>query len=286
MTPAATIIIPLKRQQDAWLEQCVLSAVGQSASCETLVVRAADAPPSNLALLERLAQEWGNLRLMVAEQPGSFPAKINQGIRYARAERIGLLLSDDWLDREAVAHCLPIDADIVCTGHTAYYADGVTVLQGASKTLTMRDYLKLPTLEAKANYLEHFFLFRRAALSEAGGLDETIGNFPGIDDYDLIWTLLEHGATVGIVEHRLYNYRDHDEERLTLADPVQAARNLEKILRKHGIAESEIPAMVRAKSRWFGKPLYEVLAAEPKAMTGSTQTKGLRQPHGTKSQDS
>ena len=246
MTLAATIIIPLRRQRDAWLEQCVLSAVGQSASCETLVVRAADAPPSNLALLERLAQEWGNLRVIVEEQPGSFPAAINLGIRHARAERIGLLLSDDWLDREAVAHCLPIDADIVCTRHTVYHADGVTVLQGASKTLTMRDYLKLPTLEAKANYLEHFFLFRRAALSEAGGLDETIGNFPGIDDYDLIWTLLEHGATVGIVEHRLYNYRDHDGERLTLADPVQAARNLEKILRKHGIAESEIPAMVRA----------------------------------------
>jgi len=263
MTLAATIIIPLRRQRDAWLEQCVLSAVGQSASCETLVVRAADAPPSNLALLERLAQEWGNLRVIVEEQPGSFPAAINLGIRHARAERIGLLLSDDWLDREAVAHCLPIDADMVCTRHTVYHADGVTVLQGASKTLTMRDYLNLPTLEAKAKYLEHFFFFRKAALSEAGGLDETIGNFPGIDDYDLIWTLLERGASVAIVEHRLYNYRDHDGERLTLADPAQAARNLEKILRKHGIAESEIPAMVRKASRWFGKPYYKVLAAEP-----------------------
>ena len=279
MTLAATIIIPLRRQQDAWLEQCVLSAVGQSASCETLVVRAADAPPSNLALLERLAQEWGNLRVIVEEQPGSFPAAINLGIRHARAERIGLLLSDDWLDREAVAHCLPIDADIVCTRHTVYHADGVTVLQGASKTLTMRDYLNLPTLEAKAKYLEHFFFFRKAALSEAGGLDETIGNFPGIDDYDLIWTLLERGASVAIVEHRLYNYRDHDGERLTLADPAQAARNLEKILRKHGIAESEIPAMVRKASRWFGKPYYKVLAAEPdQGFVATSAGRGWRRP--------
>ena len=279
MTLAATIIIPLRRQRDAWLEQCVLSAVGQSASCETLVVRAADAPPSNLALLERLAQEWGNLRVIVEEQPGSFPAAINLGIRHARAERIGLLLSDDWLDREAVAHCLPIDADIVCTRHTVYYADGVTVLQGASKTLTMRDYLNLPTLEAKAKYLEHFFFFRKAALSEAGGLNETIGNFPGIDDYDLIWTLLERGASVAIVEHRLYNYRDHDGERLTLADPAQAARNLEKILRKHGIAESEIPAMVRKASRWFGKPYYKVLAAEPdQGFVATPAGRGWRRP--------
>jgi len=279
MTLAATIIIPLRRQRDAWLEQCVLSAVGQSASCETLVVRAADAPPSNLALLERLAQEWGNLRVIVEEQPGSFPAAINLGIRHARAERIGLLLSDDWLDREAVAHCLPIDADIVCTRHTVYHADGVTVLQGASKTLTMRDYLNLPTLEAKAKYLEHFFFFRKAALSEAGGLDETIGNFPGIDDYDLIWTLLERGASVAIVEHRLYNYRDHDGERLTLADPAQAARNLEKILRKHGIAESEIPAMVRKASLWYGKPIHQVLAAEPdQGFVATPAGRGWRRP--------
>ena len=279
MTLAATIIIPLRRQRDAWLEQCVLSAVGQSASCETLVVRAADAPPSNLALLERLAQEWGNLRVIVEEQPGSFPAAINLGIRHARAERIGLLLSDDWLDREAVAHCLPIDADIVCTRHTVYHADGVTVLQGASKTLTMRDYLNLPTLEAKARYLDHFFFFRKAALSEAGGLDETIGNFPGIDHYDQIWTLLERGASVAIVEHRLYNYRDHDGERLTLADPAQAARNLEKILRKHGIAESEIPAMVRKASRWFGKPYYKVLAAEPdQGFVATPAGRGWRRP--------
>jgi hypothetical protein len=271
MTPAATIIIPLKRQRDTWLEQCVLSAVGQSASCETLVVRAADAPLSNIALLERLAEEWESLCVIVEEQLGSFPAAINLGIRRARAERIGLLLSDDWLDREAVAHCLPIDADIVCTRHTVYYADGVTVQQDASKTLTMGHYLNLQTLEEKARYLEHFFLFRKAALSEAGGLDETIGNFPGIDDYDLIWTLLEHSATVAIVEHGLYNYRDHDGERLTLADPAQAARNLEKILRKHRIPESEIPALVRTASRWYGKPIYKVLAAEPANRTGNNR---------------
>jgi glycosyltransferase involved in cell wall biosynthesis len=263
MTPSATIIIPLKRQQDRWLEHCVLSAVNQSVPCETLVVCAADAPASNVALLECIAGEHAGMRVIVEEQPGSFPAAINLGIRQARADRIGLLLSDDWLDHDAVAHCLPIGADIVCTGHTVYDADGITVHSRASTTLTNKRYLELPGREAKASYLEHFFLFRKAKLLEVSGLDETIGNFPGIDDYDLIWTLLERGATVGIVERRLYNYRDHDGERLTLADPAEAARNLEKILRKHGMAESEIPAMVAAASRWYGKPIHEVLAAEP-----------------------
>ena len=96
----------------------------------------------------------------------------------------------------------------------------------------------------------------------AGGLAESIGNFPGIDDYDLIWTLLERGAPVKIVERRLYNYRDHDGERLTLADPEQAVINLRKILRKHGVELAEAERIVDGHRRWFGKTLYQVLAAD------------------------
>lgn len=261
MTPAATIIIPLKRQQEGWLEQCVRSAIDQSVHCEVLVVHATDTPGSNLAILQKIAKEHDNLRTFCSDRPG-FPAAINLGFSMARAERIGLLLSDDWLERDAVAESVAREADIVSSGNTVFFADGVTVQQAACADLAMERFLTLPTLEAKARYLQHFFLFRRTAVIEAGGLDESIGNFPGIDDYDFIWTLLERGATVAIVEKRLYNYRDHDADRLTLADPAQAARNLEKILRKHGIAESEIPALVRNAARWYGRPIYRVLTAE------------------------
>ena len=262
MNPAATIVIPLRRQHDGWLEQCVRSALNQTAPCETIVVHAADTPASNLALIERLAQDHAQLRAICEERPGSFPGAINLGIRCARADRVGLLLSDDWLEADTVSECLAPDADIVSTCNTVFHADGVTVLESACANLTSERYRSLATLQARASYLQHFFLFRRSALIEVGGLDESIGNFPGIDDYDLIWTLLERGATVAIVEKRLYNYRDHDGERLTLADASQAVRNLEVILRKHNIAESDIPALIRKAARWYGKPMYRVLAAE------------------------
>jgi hypothetical protein len=261
MIAEATIVIPLKRQQDRWLEQCVRSATAQTALCEVIVVHAAHTTESNLATLAQIGREQHNLRVMVEEEPGSFPAAINLGIRSASAVRIGLLLSDDWLEPQAVAECLPLEADIVCTGLTAYYQNGVSVLQAASETLTMSRFLALPTLEAKARYLQHFFLFRKASLVQAGLLDESIGDYPGIDDYDLIWTLLECGATVGIVEKRLYNYRDHEGERLTLADAEQAASNLEKILRKHGTREDTIPQMVEEAKKWFGKPIYKAIAS-------------------------
>jgi len=260
MNFVASIIVPLKNQVDAWLDQSVRSALCQRTPCQVLVVCSESTPKSNRNVLETLQGEYDNLRVLIEEKPGNFPAAINLGIQQAAADRIGLLLSDDWLSLEAVTECLPLDTDIVCTGQTTYYADGVTVHDEASQTLRMAEFEAQPTLEAKARYLEHFFLFRRAALVKAGGLDETLGNFPGIDDYELIWTLLEQGASVAIVEKRLYHYRDHSGERLTLADATQASQNLAKILRKHHIPEQDLPEMVRAHARWYGKPIYEALA--------------------------
>jgi len=262
MNTAATIIVPLKRQSDSWLKQCVRSALAQTVPCEVIVVRSNETPSSNVRVLETLQDEWNNLRLLVEQAPESFhfPGALNLGIRSASAERIGFLLSDDWLSPEAVEQCLPLSADIVCTGLTAYVDDSLTICEGASQTLTMAKYLSLPSLEAKASYLQHFFVFRKEALLKVGGLDESIGNFPGIDDYHLIWTMLEQGATVAIVEKRLYNYRDHEGERLTLADKAQATRNLEKILRKHRISEAEVQRLLAVHSRWFGKPIHNVLA--------------------------
>ena len=258
----ASIVIPLLRQRDEWLRQCVESALMQSAPCEVVVVHSTASPASNIRLLTELTKNWDNLRLVPRNPPESFPGAINLAIAHTTSSRVGLLLSDDWLEPDCVESCVGHAADIVCTGNTAYSADGVTANGKASQTLLNRVYSSLTTLEAKASYLEHFFLFSKAALLSAGGLDESIGNFPGIDDYDLIWTLLERGATVKIVERRLYNYRDHDGERLTLADPEQAVINLRKILRKHGVEQADAERIVDGHRRWFGRTLYQVLAAD------------------------
>lgn len=255
---SATIVIPLLRQVDEWLEQSVRSALGQTAPTQVVVVASIATPPSNLALLRRLREQHANLQITCERQSGSFPNAINTGIQCATTDRVGLLLSDDWLDRRAVEACLPILADIVSTSHAVYFPNGRLNALASSKA-SLQTFEALPTLIAKAEYLEHFFLFRKEKLLQVGGLDESIGNYPGIDDFDLIWTLLEHGATVGIVEEPLYHYRDHTGERMTLADPEERTRNLEKILRKHRVPEPEIPEIVARHARWFGRPIYEVM---------------------------
>jgi hypothetical protein len=142
-----------------------------------------------------------------------------------------------------------------------HYADG-RVNKAASKRLSAAEFRACRTLEQKARYLQHFLLFSRRALLAVGGLDETIGNYPGIDDFDLIWTLLENGATVATVAKQLYHYRDHDGDRLTLQDPEKMIENLRRILHKHSVGKEEAQEIMRSHLPWFGRPIYKAMAGK------------------------
>src|SRR3978361_1019200 len=120
----ATIVMPLRRQVDEWLEESVRSALLQSVPTEVIVIRSEATPASNLRILEGLQRHFANLAVIGRDKPESYPGALNKGIRHASCERVGLLLSDDWLDERAVAECLRNNADIVCTGSIVYFPDG------------------------------------------------------------------------------------------------------------------------------------------------------------------
>jgi glycosyltransferase involved in cell wall biosynthesis len=252
---AASIIIPLLDQQDEWLDQCLRSALGQTTPCEVVVVSSPRTRPSNLALLKSLRSEFVNLRLIRREVLG-FPGALNAGFRAASAERIGLLLSDDWLDPHAVELCLGRDADIVSSGNQVYAADGKSIYEDLGRCPTIEKFLRCETLERKASCLQHFFLLRKSKLLEIGGADESLGDFPGIDDYDMIWVLLEHGASVAIVEQALYNYRDHEGERLSLQPAQKAIAVLERILNKHSVPASQREPIRKLHWPWYERTLH------------------------------
>ena len=49
------------------------------------------------------------------------------------------------------------------------------------------------------------------------------------------------------------------EAEAALADPAEAVRNLEKILHKHQVQEPEFSRLIAGHSRWYGKPIHQVL---------------------------
>jgi len=252
----ASIVMPLLSQRDEWLEQSLLSALGQTIECEVLVITSPKTPNNNLDVLERIGAVNSNMQIHCRDQHQNFAGAINLGIQLASSERIGLLFCDDWLRENAVERCLPNATDIVSTGSTIFDADGKRVIIELKPT--GEGFLARPTLERKAAYLKHFYLFRRDKLREVGGVDEEIG-LTGADDFDMIWTLLEQGATVSVVEESLHCYRDHSDIRLTLRSRNDQIRDITKIFRKHGVPESEISRLIALHADWFGSLIQDVL---------------------------
>ena len=264
----ASIVIPLRTQRDEWLEQCVRSALAQSEACEVLVVTATDTPQSNKTLLRRLAGENDRLRYFPRPHRGMAEA-INAGWKQARTPRVGLLLSDDWLVPNAIEQCVALDADIVATGHIGYQADGTMVIW--RRALSRDAFAALPTLERKASYLTHFFLFNRGLVLAMGGVDPEIGHV-GPDDYDLPWTLLERGASVAFTSQPLYCYRDHEGVRLTLRPRQDQIADLRKILDKHRVPPQEQEVLIARKAPWLGVTCHSVIRARAQAAAAAGNT--------------
>ena len=156
----------------------------------------------------------------------------------------------------AVSRIVPTSSAAGCGSGTTTGSREFLSLQ---RRPTQAVYETLATIERKAAYLEHFFLFRRDALMAVGGVDETIGS-TGADDFDLIWTMLEHGATVAVIPDLLYNYRDHHGERLSLRPADLQRRDLARILDKHGVRGDARERMLREHAVWFGAPVHVVEA--------------------------
>jgi glycosyltransferase involved in cell wall biosynthesis len=242
----ATIVVPLRRQEDSYLVQCVRSALDQTVACEVIVVHAVETPPRSLRILQRLQIDAPLLRVVPEMRPG-FAAALNTGIELA-PPRIGTLLSDDRLAPTAIEESLSRAADVVSTDIEIYDAAGRQKL-GLRRPISTARFESLDRLRDKASYLTHFFVFTKEALV---AVDEQIG-LTGADDFDMIWSLLEIGATVSIVEKKLYHCRDHPGERLTLRDRTIQVRDLEKAYAKHGVTGAECRREIERHAHWFGR---------------------------------
>lgn len=257
--PAATLLVPLLNQDDGYLTQAMESAVAQTPDCEILVVTSARTCTSNRAIVDRFASQDARVRVMEQRRPG-FPQALNEGIEASRANRLGILLTDDWLAPTAIEESLRVDADITSTQMLTFAADGVTPVHRPWKAATNAVYRTKTELEHQAAYLQHFFLLRKEKVLEAGGVDESLGDTPGIDDYHLIWSMLEHGATAAIVEKPLYHYRDHAGLRLTLHERGKMVETMRRVMRKHGLSGQKLEAALERHAMWFGRTMQEVIA--------------------------
>jgi glycosyltransferase involved in cell wall biosynthesis len=201
-------------------------------------------------------------------RPG-FAVALNEGIRAARAERVGFLFSDDWLAPDALEQAAALPDDIVSTGKRiwAVEPDGEQRLIHAA-AMSSAAYEKLTTLEERARYITHFLLLRRSAVLAAGGVDETLGDLSGVDDFDLVWTMLERGASVGFTVAPAYDMRGHGGGRLTMRPVAEQSLSLERMFDKHGVDPFTRDRLRPLHQRWYGRREGDVLAEEGRSAGG------------------
>ena len=182
MKYVASVIIPLLRQVDAWLERCISSALQQCVRQKSWWCDRDD-PTVEPGNLTRLQNQHKNLRMMFRkERPEAFQTLLIPALK-APDRRVGLLLSDDWLDRKRLRLAWKNQADIVSTGNYVYFPDG-RVNRAASEYPRWRGF-GVCDVRGTGEVFTTFFLFRRETALRVR-LDESIGNYPGIDDYGFI----------------------------------------------------------------------------------------------------
>jgi len=265
--PQATILVPLLRQTPEYLQTALDSALHQTVPVEVLVVTSSQTPASNLSVLSA-AQPPPSAQLRIVERPrDGYALGLNHGFREASCDRVALLLTDDWLEPTAVEAALALDADVVSTGRLLWHQDfSEQLVLIDTRVGSAEDFPGLPTLERQASYVTHMLLLSRPLVLAVGGVDETLSDLAGVDDFDLVWTLLEAGARVAFTDAPQYNMRDHAGERLTLRPRADQEAALRRILDKHGVSDTaEREEIIARHARWYGRTISSVLAEEPQA---------------------
>ena len=244
--PRATVIVPVLNQRHSFLRRA-LNSLSQTVPIEVVIVTSPKTPSETQRVIAehclRQPSQW-----IEQTRPG-FAAAVNEGIQQATSKRIAFLLSDDWLDADAVESCLAFDADIVSSGLTIHNGRGRPC---AKRVPTAAGLCHIRQPWDTANYLTHFLLLKRASVIRVGMLDESVGDSPGVDDFDLLWTMLEHSASVAVTEKPVYHYSDHAGLRLTLSKKDDMLRTFERILDKHHVTGDLKRKLRRDHTEWFG----------------------------------
>ena len=124
-----SIIIPVFNVEK-YVEKCIRSCENQDIPKEDyeLIVVNDGSPDGSLAIVERLANEYSNIKVISQENKGLSMAR-NTGIEAARGEYVWFVDSDDWIEENCLKEMtekLVDDIDILQIQCKRAYEDGTT----------------------------------------------------------------------------------------------------------------------------------------------------------------
>lgn len=123
--PVVSIIVPVYNAKE-YLHQCVSSLVSQTYPHTEILLIDDGSPDECPALCDAYAAQYEHVKVIHKENEGAACAR-KTGLEAASGDYVLFMDSDDWLDHDAISHCmekaLKEDADCVMFGYIREYPD-------------------------------------------------------------------------------------------------------------------------------------------------------------------
>lgn len=254
--PLISIVVPLYKTKEKFLNELVASVKAQTYSNWELCLSDGSGQPSPIAdKLDALAASDDRIRVIKADVQRRIVPNTNRAIEEAAGEYIAFLDHDDVIAPDAMyeiakAICL-YEPEFIYTDEDMIDETGGIYFDPKMKPDFNIDFLR------SNNYICHMSVIKRILLDEIGMLNE---DYEGSQDYDITLRAVEKTERIYHIPKVLYHWRSHEES--TAGDPETkryafeaGKRAISDHLKRLGIA-AEV-----CESEWYG--LYRVKYKRP-----------------------
>jgi glycosyltransferase involved in cell wall biosynthesis len=246
-----TAIMPLKNFHPDFLRKALGSMFDQIRTDWFLLIVVE--PYEHDLFQQLLTAELHDERIRLVDNQGrKLAGAVNTGMSSAPSDFVALLLADDMWSNNALA---VLNDFIVKNPGIDFFHSSHQIIDEDDRPISSvhRSQLHVAIDDfRRGSPVKHLLCWRRDKALACGGLDESL-NSVGPDDYDLPWTMAEHGATFMAIGECLYYYRDHRAcYRLTTHIPLDVhKREIARIMEKHNVDAPSIRRIIAAAERSY-----------------------------------
>ena len=204
--PTISILLPVYKVETDFLASTILSVIRQTYTNWDLCIYFSDIHnDANRIVLECFASLDQRIILKKGEKNHGISGNSNICLEMAGGDFVALLDHDDDLTSNALQACIELirkhpEATFIYTDKDSMLEDGKTLVNPLFKPEWSPETLY------SANYLTHFNVIKRSAITSVGGFDPSTD---GAQDWDLFLKITERTDSIYSIKEVCYHWRIH-----------------------------------------------------------------------------
>lgn len=277
--PCFSIVVPLYKTQEKYLNELVESIKGQTYSNWELCLSDGSGGDSPLKeILKELEHSDSRIKVISSKESLQIAENTNAAIDIATGDYIVFADHDDILSADALYECTKcinenLEVDMIYSDEDKVSMDGQTYFEPHFKPDLNMDLL------CSVNYFCHLVVVKRQLLDRTGDLD---GEYNGAQDYDFVLRCVEKTDAVYHIPKILYHWRAHMDSTAENPESKRYAfeagrRAIQKHYERIGLKDAYVeetvyPGTYRTRYKYADKPKVSIIIDEitKKELLGKT----------------